>query len=569
MKSVFKYLKPYYGKMVIGFIIKFIGTIMDLALPWILAHIIDDIIPLKEINLIFLWGAIMLLCCFIAVWGNIRANRNASAVAQNAVRDIRHDAFKKVMEMSQRQVDEITIPSIISRLTSDTYNIHQMIGMMQRLGVRAPLLFIGGICITLTLDTTLTCVLLATVPFIVTLVFLTSKYGIPKYRKVQERMDDMVRVVRENITGVRVIKALSMSDYEIERFKMVNKNLVNQEINASQTMALNSPFMNIFLNVGLVCVIIVGAYRVNSGLTEAGKIMAFLSYFTIILMAMLMITRIFIIMSRASASANRLEEILLMQPELTISESLPVDNDAHIIFDHVSFSYENKKDNLSDISFSLKHRESLGIIGATGSGKSTLVNVLMRFYDINSGSILIDGKDIRSYELNELRSKFGVVFQNDSIFTDTMKANIDFYRNIDDERIRKAIINAQALTVIESKTDGINEAISAKGNNLSGGQRQRVLIARALAGCPDILIFDDSSSALDYRTDAALRKAINDLDITSIIIAQRVSSVKNCSQIIVIDDGKVIAHGTHDELMETCDMYQQIAESQMGGDFDA
>ena len=569
MKSVFKYLKPYYGKMVIGFIIKFIGTIMDLALPWILAHIIDDIIPLKEINLIFLWGAIMLLCCFIAVWGNIRANRNASAVAQNAVRDIRHDAFKKVMEMSQRQVDEITIPSIISRLTSDTYNIHQMIGMMQRLGVRAPLLFIGGICITLTLDTTLTCVLLATVPFIVTLVFLTSKYGIPKYRKVQERMDDMVRVVRENITGVRVIKALSMSDYEIERFKTVNKNLVNQEINASQTMALNSPFMNIFLNVGLVCVIIVGAYRVNSGLTEAGKIMAFLSYFTIILMAMLMITRIFIIMSRASASANRLEEILLMQPELTISESLPVDSDAHIIFDHVSFSYENKKDNLSDISFSLKHRESLGIIGATGSGKSTLVNVLMRFYDINSGSILIDGKDIKSYELNELRSKFGVVFQNDSIFTDTMKANIDFYRNIDDERIRKAIINAQALTVIESKTDGINEAISAKGNNLSGGQRQRVLIARALAGCPDILILDDSSSALDYRTDAALRKAINDLDITSIIIAQRVSSVKNCSQIIVIDNGKVIAHGTHDELMETCDMYQQIAESQMGGDFDA
>ena len=569
MKSVIKYLNPYYGKMLIGISIKFIGTVMDLALPWILAHIIDEIIPLKEVKLIFFWGAIMLLCCFIALWGNIRANRNASAVAQNVVRDIRHDAFEKVMNMSQSQIDEVTIPSIISRLTSDTYNIHQMIGMMQRLGVRAPLLFIGGICVTLTLDATLTCVLLATVPFIVTLVFLTSKYGIPKYRKVQERMDDMVRVVRENITGVRVIKALSMSDYEIERFKMVNKNLVNQEINASQTMALNSPFMNIFLNVGLVGVIIVGAYRVNSGLTEAGKVMAFLSYFTIILMAMLMITRIFIIMSRASASANRIEEILLMKPELVVELSNTKDNTAHIVFDNVSFSYENKKDNLSDISFTLNHNESLGIIGATGSGKSTLVNVLMRFYDVNKGSIIIDGKDIKAYELNELRKKFGVVFQNDSIFTNSMKANIDFYRNIDDEAIRNAIVNAQALTVIDSKSEGINEAISAKGNNLSGGQRQRVLIARALAGCPEILILDDSSSALDYRTDAALRKAINELDITSIIIAQRVSSVKNCSQILVIDEGKVLAKGTHEELMESCDMYKQIAESQMGGDFDA
>ena len=542
---------------------------MDLALPWILAHIINEIIPLKDVGQIVKWGVVMLICCLVAVWGNIRANRNAAAVAQNAMRDIRHDTFKKVMSMSSRQIDKMTIPSIISRLTSDTYNIHQMIGMMQRLGVRAPLLFIGGICITLTLDKALTGVLLATVPFIVILVTLTSKYGIPKYRKLQLRVDDMVRVVRENITGVRVIKALSMSDYEINRFSDVNNAMLKQEKDANLTMAINSPVMNIILNVGLVCVIIVGAYRVNSGLSEPGTIMAFLSYFTIILMAMLMITRIFIVMSRASASANRIEEILLMEEELVTYDNDEKVSDSHIEFKDVCFSYENKKDNLSNISFNLKHNESLGIIGATGSGKSTIVNIIMRFYDINSGQILIDGKDIKSYNLQELRSKFGVVFQNDSIFSDTLKANIDFYRNINEEQIRKAILNAQALSVVESKNDGLNEAINAKGNNLSGGQKQRVLIARALANCPDILILDDSSSALDYRTDSLLRKAINELNMTSIIIAQRVSSIKNCDQIIVIDDGVIVASGTHEELLETCMIYKDIADSQMGGDFDA
>lgn len=569
MKRILAYLRPYYGKMILGFVIKFIGTIMDLALPWILAHIIDEVIPLKNIGLIFYWGLLMLVCCFVAVWGNIRANRNASAVAQNAVRDIRHDAFEKVMSLSPRQVDQLTIPSIISRLTSDTYNVHQMIGMMQRLGVRAPLLFIGGICVTLTLDAKLTCVLLATVPFIVILVYLTSHFGIPKYRKLQERIDDMVRVVRENITGVRVIKALSMSEHENERFHEVNRKVVAQEKDASLTMALNSPFMNIFLNLGLVAVIIVGAYRVNGGLSEAGTIVAFLSYFTIILNAMLMITRIFIIMSKASASANRIAEILEMEQDLVIDEDTNIYNDDHIVFDHVYFSYENKENNLSDISFSLNHNDSLGIIGATGSGKSTLVNLLLRFYDVNEGTITIDGKNIKSYELQELRSKFGVVFQNDSIFTDTMRANIDFYRELSDDHLKEAIRNAQALSVVESKNDGINEAISAKGNNLSGGQKQRVLIARALAGCPEILILDDSSSALDYRTDAELRKAIQDLDMTSIIIAQRVSSVRNCSQILLIDEGHIVAKGTHEKLMESSPLYREIAESQMGGDFDA
>ena len=306
MRTIFRYLKPYVPRMSLGLFIKFIGTIMDLLLPWILSYMIDDVVPQERISLILLWGGVMLLCSAAAVITNIVANRMASWVAQHTTEAIRHDLFTRISYLSCKQIDNFTIPSLESRLTTDTYNLHQMIGMMQRLGVRAPILLLGGILVTLTLEPVLSLVLLAVLPLIGLLVFAVSRKGIPLYGKLQQGIDSMVRTVRENITGIRVIKALSKTEYEQNRFSHVNEEVVRREKKAGITMALTNPLMNLFLNIGLTMVILVGAWRVNAGLTQPGKILAFLTYFTIILNAMLSITRMFVMYSKGSASASRI-----------------------------------------------------------------------------------------------------------------------------------------------------------------------------------------------------------------------------------------------------------------------
>lgn len=567
MDRIFQYLKPYLPRMSVGLIIKFVGTIMDLLLPGILSYIIDNVVPLKNVPLIFFWGGVMIFCAAIALITNIVANRMASWVAQHTTEALRHDLFSKISYLSCKQIDEYTIPSLESRLTSDTYNVHQMIGMMQRLGIRAPILLIGGILITLLLEPVLSLVLIAVLPLIAFVVYGVSRKGIPLYTKLQQGVDAMVRTVRENITGIRVIKALSKTDYEKERFSAVNGQVVIREKKAGMTMALTNPLMNLFLNLGLTAVIVVGAFRVNGGLTQPGKILAFLTYFTIILNAMLSITRMFVMFSKGSASAGRIREVLDTPEELTIGRPDSIDVPYHILFHHVTFSYQKKEDNVRDISFRLRRGETLGIIGATGCGKSTIVSLLMRLYDVDSGEIRIDGQKVESIPAEVLHTKFGVVFQNDVLFADTIAENIDFGRKLPREQIEKAAQCAQAMEFIRSLPDGFEHRLTAKGTNLSGGQKQRLLIARALAGNPEILILDDSSSALDYKTDALLRHALaaEFQGTTTIVIAQRISSILHADHILVLEEGRELGYGTHEELMDTCELYREISRSQMGG----
>lgn len=567
MKKIFAYLKPHIPRMTVGLMIKFIGTIMDLLLPWILAYMIDDVVPLRNVPMILWWGAAMLFCSVLAVVTNIIANRMAARVARNTTEALRHDLFSKISYLSCAQIDEFTIPSLESRLTSDTYNIHQMIGMMQRMGVRAPILLLGGVLVTFTLEPVLTLVLVCVLPFIGYIVWRVSKKGIPLYTQLQRAVDNMVRTVRENASGIRVIKALSKTDYEKKRFADANAHVVEKEKKAGITMALTNPMMNLFLNLGLTLVIIVGAYRVNAGITQAGKIIAFLSYFTIILNAMLSVTRIFVMYSKGSASAGRISLVLDAPTDLTLRTAEPVETDNHIIFEHVSFSYHKHKENLTDISFSLKRGQTLGIIGATGCGKSTLINLLMRLYDADSGRIFINGKPIESIDAAQLHEMFGVVFQNDILFADTIASNIDLGRGLSRERLEEAAAHAQAADFIGALPDGLDHMLTSKGTNVSGGQKQRILLARAFAANPEILILDDSSSALDYKTDARLRGEIRKhyQNTTTVIVAQRVSSIKHADHILVLEEGRVIGSGTHAELMKTCETYQEISKTQMGG----
>ena len=569
MKHILSYIRPFVGKMMIGFSIKFIGTIMDLFLPMLLSIILDDIVPTGDKRAIFLCGGLMVVCSVIAILGNIGANRMAARVARDTTEKIRNDLFRRISYLSARQLDEFTVPSLESRLTSDTYNIHQMVGMFQRLGVRAPLLLIGGIIVAASLEPVLTLVLVAILPFISFFVYFISKRGIPLYNTQQVETDNMTRVVRENAQGVRIIKALCKEDAEKARFDEANMNLNRAEKKAAFNMALTSPLMNLFMNLGLVAVILVGAYRVNFGASGAGAIIAFMSYFTIILNAMMSVTRMFIMASKGIASANRIGEVLDTPYDMTADESYAGTKGSHKIeFDHVNFSYNGVKNNLSDISFTLEKGQTLGIIGPTGAGKTTLIALLMRQYDVTEGSVRIDGVDVRAMDRADISKKFGAAFQNDFLFADTIRSNVDFGRGLTDDAILTSAKHAQAEAFIGEKEGGLDYELTIKGANLSGGQKQRVILSRALAGMPEILVLDDSSSALDYATDARLRQALRDNydgQTTSVIVAQRVSSIKHADLILVLEDGRITGSGTHEELLENCPLYREISDSQMGG----
>ena len=575
MKYIIRYVKPHLPTMAYGFTIKFTGTIMELLIPYILSYIIDEITPKNDISLVVKWGLVMIACAAMVFICNVWANRVASGVSRDTIEKLRYDLFHKISYLSSSQVDKFTIPSLVTRMTTDTYNLHRTLNMIQRMGVRAPILMLGGIVVTMLIDTHLSAILCILIPFMSILVAFISKKSIPLFAQSQRSADDMIRVVRENTTGVRVIKALSRAEHEMERYDTVNQKLNHDEMKATITMATVSPIINLMLNTGLVAVIIVGAWRVSSGAMKPGAIVAFLTYFTIILNSIMAVSRMVTMSSKAIASADRVAEVLLTPADMEIkecdSQRCPDDNSTetivpHIEFDHVSFSYNKRVKNLDNITFKLEPGQSLGIIGPTGSGKSTLAQLLLRLYDIDEGHIRINGRDISTFPLQELRKKFGVVFQNDMLFKDTLHHNIDMGRNLSTEELTEAMEVAQATQFVQ-ESGGLERDLAIKGANLSGGQKQRVLISRALAGHPEILILDDSSSALDYKTDARFRNALDDhFDATTtIIIAQRISSIMHCDQILVLEDGLPLGLGTHDELMKTCDAYREISEIQMGG----
>ncbi len=570
MRLLLEYLKPYRGWIALALTIKTFGTLIELAIPYILSHILDHVVPTGQVRMVLLWGVAMLFCALCAWLGNIVANRMVAKIARRSTEQIRHTLFERVMCLSAAQMDEFTVPSLESRMTSDTYHVHHFVGMSMRMGVRAPILLLGGMIVTFTLEPVLTLVMVVVLPLIALVVTVITKRGIPLFKQTQRSVDGMIRVVREDAQGIRVIKALSKTDYERRRYDRANRTLASDEQRGGTVMAASNPLVTLLLNLGLVSVMVVGAFRVNGGVTEPGKIIAFIQYFTLMSNAMLGITRIFVHASKGTASAARIEEVIRTEPDLTVKgeEDYPRKvGEEGIVFDRVSFSYLGKKDNLHQVSFALPKGGTLGIIGATGSGKSTVVRLLMRFYDVGEGSIRIDGRDIRTIPHEELNTYFGVVMQNDFLYRGTIRENIEFGRSLPEGAVERGAQIAQAKEFIEAYEEGYDHPLQAKGSNLSGGQKQRLLLARAVAGNPDILILDDSSSALDYKTDAALRRAIREqmAGVTTVVVAQRVSSVMHADQILVLEEGEVIGQGTHEELLGTCEVYRQISDSQIGG----
>lgn len=589
MKFIFSYLKKYRKMIAFVVTIKMSAAVGELLLPYVLEHLIDDVVPAQNVGLVFVWGAAMVLLALYVRQANVRANRLSVKVAKESTYEIRRDLFWKSVNLSGDQTDEFGLPSLNSRMTSDSYNLQSFIQSIQAVGIRAPMMLLGGIFITLTMDLGLAAILCVMAPVMIAAVVFVSMKGIPLYENVQRSVDEIVRIMRENITGIRVVKALSKEDYEIRRFEEANRRMAGRDVKAGIIMALPGPVMTFMLNMGLTIVVLLGAFRVNEGVTRPGVILAFLTYFNMILMGVMGLNRIFMLMSKANASANRIAAVVEAKEEpvpIAEEEAAVTDREGYIVFDHVTFSYGRKGDAgedgdgscrekfdgserqkcLKDIDFTVKKGGSLGIIGATGCGKTTIINLLMRFYDADEGNIFVGGRDVRTYEKDELHRLFGVVFQNDVIFADSLKENISFGRDISEEEMESAAADAMAEEFIGEYEDAYEYRAVVHGANLSGGQRQRVLIARALAASPEILVLDDSSSALDYKTDALLRKAIREhhAAATTIIVAQRISSIKGLDDIIVLDEGRMIGHGTHEELMESCGMYQEIYRTQMG-----
>jgi ATP-binding cassette subfamily B protein len=575
MKLIFRSMGKYKASVFLAIFIKLLGTMTELSLPYILEYMIDHVVPAGSMRNVILWGLLMFVAAFFCRQFNVMANRRAIGNAHRVSFDVRQALFKKTANLSGDRFDSFGLPSLISRMTSDSYNVQSAVAQLQSLCVRAPMMLFGGVVMTLMMDRALAMILIVMLPLLISIVLFVSSKGIPLYTGVQKKLDAVVRIMRENITGIRVVKALSKGEHEKKRFASANEEMAKTDIRAGTIMAIPGPFMQFCLNIGLTLVVIFGASRVNNGQMQPGVILAFLTYFNMISMGVMGINRIFMSMSKASASANRIDEVLKTDDGWDICEGAKTGSE-HIRFDNVSFSYgaESKTDAdfaggkrekaLEGISFTLKRGESLGIIGPTGCGKTTVINLLMRFYDPEQGTITIDGRDVRSYEKDELRLKFGVVFQNDMVFNDTVGNNIDFGRGLPREAIERAAEDAEAMEYIEALDGGMDYMAAIKGANLSGGQKQRLLVARALAADPEILVLDDSSSALDYRTDAKMRRAIrkHHADSTLIMIAQRVTSIMGMDHIMVMDNGTCIGYGTHDELMNSCPAYKEIFEMQ-------
>lgn len=587
MKLIFRYMKPYAKSILLVIVLKLAATVSELLLPYILERLIDEIVPRQQMGQVFFWGFLMVLCALAAYRINVHTNARAVENSSQIAYDVRRDLFEKTVNLSGSQFDAFSLPSLTSRMTSDSYNVQNFSRFVQTMFVRAPIMLVGGIMVMLAMDAKLSGILIAMVPLLIAVIILISMKGIPMYQGVQSALDKVVRVMRENITGIRVVKALSKTEYEKKRFHEANANMANRDIGVGVFMALPAPMMQLSLNCGLVAVIWLGAKRVDSGAMQPGVILAFLTYFNMIMQSVMAVNRMFTMISKASASGDRIDRILQTGESLPVlPETAAAAADCRIRFDHVNFTYRTaplvtedgqparqterqrreQEQCLYDIDFTLKPGESLGIIGPTGCGKTTIINLLMRFYDPDSGTVYVDGRDVRTYDKDELHRKFGVVFQNDLVFHESLRDNIDFGRGLDDGALQSAAADAQAAEFINGLDDGLDHMANIKGANLSGGQRQRILISRALAGKAEILVLDDASSALDYRTDAQLRKALeaHHKYATLILIAQRVSSIRNLDHILVMDNGRAIGYGSHEELLESCPAYREICQAQMG-----
>ena len=572
MNYLLKFVKPYKRQVTLGPIFKLLEAVFEISIPTIMIFITDKGIGTKNINYIFEIGLIMLSMAILGVLSSFTCQYFASIASQGFGTALRNEMFKKIGTFSYNEIDDFGTPSLINRVTNDVNQLQLGLAMLIRLAIRVPFLCIGGIIMAMYLDVKLSLIMYLSIPFFAFAIYLIMNKSLPLYKVVQRKLDKLSLILRENLSGVRVIRAFSRVEGEKIRFRESNEELASTAIKVGKISALMNPVTSVIMNFALMAVIWFGGIRVNVGGMTTGQVIAYINYINMVLSALIVLASLIVTFTKAAASAARVNEVLRAEPSIKYSGnsefSKNINKDIPIIkFDNVSFSYKgSKEDAISNISFEIKRGQMVGIIGGTGSGKTTLVNLIPRLYDTSKGNVLLNGINVKDYYKKEIDNNIGLVPQKAVLFTGTVSENIRWgSQNASMSEVKKAAEIGMAADFIEKMPEKYDTYISQGGVNFSGGQKQRLTIARALVKKPEILIMDDSLSALDYATDAALRKALkeNSSDTTVIMVTQRISTVKDADLIIVLDDGKLAGVGNHEQLLKESEVYREICSSQI------
>ena len=568
-----RFLKQFKREVLIGPVFKLTEAVFELIVPLVMAQIIDVGIANGDRGYVLRMGGVMVLLGLVGLGCALICQYCAARASQGFGTVLRSEMFRHINTLSHGEIDQIGTPSLITRITNDVNQLQLAVAMLIRLVVRAPFLVIGATVMALLLDWKLACIFFVAAPLMALVLYLVMSRSIPFYRIIQKKLDRISLITRENLSGVRVIRAFSRQEKEKERFAQASEDQMSTSIAVGRISALLNPLTSAIINLAIAAVIWFGGFRVDAGGMTQGEVIAFVNYLNQILLAMIVVANLVVIFTKAAASATRVDEVLELHPSIVNRVSRPaqeIEGSPEIAFDAVSFAYPDAGAySLSDISFTVARGQTLGIIGGTGCGKSTLVNLIPRFYEVSQGSLKVDGVDVRDYPMEQLRGKVGIVPQRAVLFSGTLRQNMQWRKqDATDEEIWQALETAQAASFVRKMPDGLDSVILQGGKNLSGGQKQRLTIARALVGEPEILILDDSASALDFATDAALRQAIAKFSagrgnrMTTIIVSQRANTVRYADQIVVLDDGKAAGIGTHEQLLESCQTYREIYWSQ-------
>ena len=567
-----RFLKQFKREVLIGPVFKLTEAVFELIVPLVMAQIIDVGIANGDRGYVLRMGGVMVLLGLVGLGCALICQYCAARASQGFGTVLRSEMFRHINTLSHGEIDQIGTPSLITRITNDVNQLQLAVAMLIRLVVRAPFLVIGATVMALLLDWKLACIFFVAAPLMALVLYLVMSRSIPFYRIIQKKLDRISLITRENLSGVRVIRAFSRQEKEKERFAQASEDQMTTSITVGRISALLNPLTSAIINLAIAAVIWFGGFRVDAGGMTQGEVIAFVNYLNQILLAMIVVANLVVIFTKAAASATRVDEVLELHPSIVnrVSQAQEVEGSPEIAFDAVSFAYPDAGAySLSDISFTVARGQTLGIIGGTGCGKSTLVNLIPRFYEVSQGSLKVDGVDVRDYPMEQLRGKVGIVPQRAVLFSGTLRQNMQWRKqDATDEEIWQALETAQAASFVRKMPDGLDSVILQGGKNLSGGQKQRLTIARALVGEPEILILDDSASALDFATDAALRQAIAKFSagrgnrMTTIIVSQRANTVRYADQIVVLDDGKAAGIGTHEQLLESCQIYREIYWSQ-------
>lgn len=566
MKDLIKYLRHYIKESILAPLFKMLEASFELFVPLVMAAIIDTGIKNSDKPYIFKMGMVLVGLAIVGFISALTAQYFAAKAAVGFGKELRGDLYRHINTLSYSEIDKIGTSTLITRLTADVNQMQTAVNLFLRLFLRSPLIVIGAVVMAFTVDPKTAIIFAVSIPLLAVVVFGIMFYSVPIYKKVQNRLDSVMRMTRENLSGVRVIRAFNHEQREIEDFDKCSEELKDMQLYGGKISAYLNPITYVIVNLSIVLIIYVGGLRVDTGRLTQGEVISLINYMSQVLVELIKLSNLIINLTKSVACGNRINDVFKIKPSINDGSGIKTENDTAVEFDHVSATYAGSNEkSLDSLTLNVPRGSTVGIIGATGSGKTTLINLIPRFYDVSGGSLKVNGTDVRNYNVDELRKLVGVVPQKAALVSGTVRDNMKWGKpDATDEEINAALKTAQALDFVDEK-NGLDSKILQGGKNLSGGQIQRLTIARALVRKPEILILDDSSSALDFATDAALRRAIkSDTDnMTVFIVSQRFSTIKNADMIIVLDDGRVCGIGKHDELFESCEEYRDICESQL------